>query len=213
MPNAPIIIRLPHNPGFVAWSHGWAYLAPFSELEDLVTQYLPSSVRMPTHNGKEITLRHLVTHTSGLPHIVDNLNPKRADQPFANYTVEELNAFLSGYKLTRDPGTKFEYSSLGIGLLGHAIALKAGTNYESLVVYRICRPLKDESNPRIQLTTARKAGDSLTVTEKPGHANIHHFAAKSGECRSNPAASGLTPQRRGQDPSLMGASPRPVFGN
>src|SRR5688572_30623835 len=126
------------------------------KLDDPVQKYLPASVRMPTRNGRQITLRHLVTHTSGLPHIAGNLNPKRADQPFADYTVEELNAFLSGYKLTREPGTKFEYSSLGAGLLGHVIALKAGSDYESLVVDRICRPLKMDST-RITLTSELKA--------------------------------------------------------
>jgi serine-type D-Ala-D-Ala carboxypeptidase/endopeptidase len=125
------------------------------KLDDPVQEYLPASVRMPTHNGKDITLRHLVTHTSGLPHIADNLYPDRADQPFANYTVAELNAFLSGHKLTREPGRKFEYSSLAVGLLGHVIALKAGTDYESLVVDRICRPLKMDST-RITLTPELK---------------------------------------------------------
>jgi CubicO group peptidase (beta-lactamase class C family) len=67
-----------------------------------------------------------------------------------------LNAFLSGYQLTHDPGTKFEYSSLGAGLLGHVIALKAGSDYESLVVDRICRPLKMDST-RITLTPELKA--------------------------------------------------------
>src|SRR5262245_62495811 len=58
-------------------------------LNDPVQKYLPASVRMPTYRGKEITLLHLATHTSGLPHIADNLKPQRADQPFADYTVEE----------------------------------------------------------------------------------------------------------------------------
>jgi CubicO group peptidase (beta-lactamase class C family) len=126
------------------------------KLDDPVQKYLPASVRMPTRNGKEITLLQLVTHTSGLPHIADNLDPKRPDQSFADYTVEELNTFLSGYQLTRDPGAKFEYSSLGAGLLGHVIALKAGSDYESLVVDRICRPLKMDST-RITLTPELKA--------------------------------------------------------
>src|SRR5438132_4283965 len=59
------------------------------------------------------------------------------------------------YQLTRDPGTKFEYSSLGAGLLGHVIALRAGMNYESLVVDRICRPLNMDST-RITLTPELK---------------------------------------------------------
>lgn len=126
------------------------------KLDDPVAKYMPKSVKMPTHNGKQITLRHLATHTSGLPHFAGNLNPKRVDQPFANYTVDELNAFLAGYQLTHDPGTKFEYSSLGAGLLGHVIALKAGSDYESLVVDRICRPLRMDST-RITVTPELKA--------------------------------------------------------
>ncbi len=126
------------------------------KLDDPVQKYLPASVKMPARNGKQITLLHLVTHTSGLPHIAENLNPKRPDQPFADYTVDELNTFLSNYQLTSDPGAKFQYSSLGAGLLGHVIALKAGSDYESLVVDRICRPLKMDST-RITLTPELKS--------------------------------------------------------
>jgi CubicO group peptidase (beta-lactamase class C family)/GH35 family endo-1,4-beta-xylanase len=126
------------------------------KLDDPVAKYLPASVKIPTRNGKEITLHHLATHTSGLPFLPDNLEPKRADNPRADYTVEQLYAFLSGYKLTSDPGTKYEYSTLGMCLLGQAIALKAGTDYESLVVDRICRPLKMDST-RIMLTPELKS--------------------------------------------------------
>jgi hypothetical protein len=97
-----------------------------------------------------------VPHTSGLPRNPENLDPKRADNPLAEYTAEKLYACLSGFKLTRYPGAKFEYSNLGSGLLGHVIALKAGTDYELLVAERICRPLKMEST-RITLTPELKA--------------------------------------------------------
>ena len=36
MPNSPITIRLPHSPGYAAWSHGWAFLDPFSEEGDFL---------------------------------------------------------------------------------------------------------------------------------------------------------------------------------
>lgn len=126
------------------------------KLNDPVAAYLPKSVRMPTHKGREITLLQLATHTSGLPRNPENLDPARADNPLAQYTAEKLYAYLSGCKLTRKPGVKFEYSNLGSGLLGHVIALKAGTDYESLVVERICRPLQMEST-RITLTPELKA--------------------------------------------------------
>ncbi len=125
-------------------------------LDDPVARYLPRSVKVPTRNGKEITLHHLATHCSGLPKVPDNLEPKRADNPYADYTVEKMYAFLSGYQLTQDPGAESRYSNLGMGLLGHVIALKAGTDYESLVVERICRPLKMDST-RITLSPELKA--------------------------------------------------------
>ena len=114
--------------------------------DDPVAKYLPKSVKMPTRNGKEITVRHLVAETSGLGTGANlNLDPKRADNPMADFTVEKMYAFLSGYQLANDPGTKHAHGGVGMGLLGHVIALKAGTNYESLVVDRICRPLKMDS--------------------------------------------------------------------
>ena len=121
------------------------------KLEDPVAKYLPSSVGALTHNGKPITLLRLATHTSGLPKIPDNLDPKHAENPYADYTVEKMYAFLSRYQPPRHREADWQYSSLGMGLLGHAIALEAGTNYESLVVDRICRPLKMDST-RIRLT-------------------------------------------------------------
>ena len=121
------------------------------KLHDPVAKYLPQSVKMPTRNGKEITLRQLVIHTSGLPANPDNLGPSWAD-----YRADQLYAFLSGYKLRHDPGARYHYSNLGASLLGHVIALKAGTNYESLVVDRICRPLR-MNDTLITLTPELKA--------------------------------------------------------
>jgi len=135
------------------------------KLDDPVAKYLPESVKMPTRNGKEITLLQLATHTSGLPRAPDYMDPKRADDQDADFTVEKLYAFLSGYQLTRDPGAKGEYSNLGMGLLGHVIALKAGTDYESLVVDRICRPLKMDST---QITVTPELKSRLAT----GHSQI-----------------------------------------
>jgi serine-type D-Ala-D-Ala carboxypeptidase/endopeptidase len=129
------------------------------KLDDPVAKHLPASVRMPTRNGREITLVQLATHSSGFPRMPDNFDPKRADNPYADYSLDQLHAFLSNCQLARDPGVEWEYSNLGMGLLGHVITLKAGTNYESLVVDRICRPLQMDST-RITLTpelTARFA--------------------------------------------------------
>jgi len=108
-------------------------------LDDPAAKYLPEHVRMPERSGKAITLLDLSTHRSGLPRVPGNLNPKDPTNPYADYSVDDLYQFLSGYTLPRDPGSEVEYSNLGGGLLGHILAHRAGTDYESLIRSRIAR--------------------------------------------------------------------------
>jgi D-alanyl-D-alanine-carboxypeptidase/D-alanyl-D-alanine-endopeptidase len=110
-------------------------------LDDPAAKYLPNTVTMPERNGRSITLRDLSTHTSGLPRLPSNLKPKDPQNPYAAYSVDDLYQFLSGYKLSRDPGSEFEYSNLGGGLLGHLLARHAGTDYEHLIKVRVTERL------------------------------------------------------------------------
>ena len=125
-------------------------------LNDPISKYLPKSVKTPTRAGKEITLLDLATQTSGLPRMPGNFAPKDPQNPFADYSVEQMYASISGYTLTRDIGAKYEYSNLGVGLLGHILALRAGTDYETLVRTRISKPLKMDSTS-IKLTPEMQA--------------------------------------------------------
>jgi len=115
------------------------------KLDDPVSKYLPSSVKVPERGGKQITLIDLATHTSGLPRLPDNLTPQDPDNPYVDYTVEQLYDFLSKYKLPRDIGSQYEYSNLGVGLLGHALARRANTDYATLVRKRVLDPLQMKS--------------------------------------------------------------------
>src|SRR6266508_973596 len=110
-------------------------------LTDPVAKFLPAKVKVPERAGRSITLQDLSTHTSGLPRLPTNMKPKDASNPYADYSFEDLYAFISGYELRRDIGVQYEYSNLGGGLLGHAVTLSAKTDYESLVRSRITGPL------------------------------------------------------------------------
>jgi len=110
-------------------------------LDDPAAKYLPENVRMPERNGKPITLLDLSTHRSGLPRVPDNMKLKDMHNPYADYRVNDLYQFLSSYELPRDPGSEFEYSNLGGGLLGHILAHRSGTDYDTLVRVRITEPL------------------------------------------------------------------------
>ena len=105
-------------------------------LDDPVAKYLPASVKMPARNGKQISFLDLATYRSGLPPLPDGI-PNDGDNPYANYTAEQLYAFLSSHTLRFDPGRRYEYANLGFGLLGHVLALKADAPYEELMVSRI----------------------------------------------------------------------------
>jgi CubicO group peptidase (beta-lactamase class C family) len=123
--------------------------------DDPVSKFLPATVKVPSRNGREITLLDLSMQVSGLPRLPDNLKPADPANPYADYDASKLYDFLSRYTLTRDPGEKYEYSNLAVGLLGHALALKAGMSYEELLRRRIFDPL-GMSGTSITLSEAQK---------------------------------------------------------
>jgi CubicO group peptidase (beta-lactamase class C family) len=132
-------------------------------LDDPVRQYLPPEVKVPSRNGKEITLVQLATHTSGLPiaptdlrwHVL--LRPSDWENPYAHYGPDKVYAFLAGCELTRDPGQAYEYSNLGMGLLGMALTRAAhAPSYEQLVRQEIADVL-NMPDTRIALDPAQRA--------------------------------------------------------
>jgi serine-type D-Ala-D-Ala carboxypeptidase/endopeptidase len=125
-------------------------------LTDPVSKYLPASVKVPERNNKKITLQDLSTQSSGLPRMPTNFHPKDDSNPYVDYSVEQLYQFISGYQLTRDIGAQYEYSNLGVGLLGHVLTLRAGQDYETMVRTRILDPLGMNST-RVTLTPDMKA--------------------------------------------------------
>lgn len=122
-------------------------------LDDPVQKLLAHTILVPKGKERQITLKDLATHSSGLPRMPSNFSPKDPGNPYADYTVLQMGQFLMKHKLQRQPGEKSEYSNLGMGLLGHALALKSGFDYESLVESKICGPL-GMSNTRITFDDA-----------------------------------------------------------
>lgn len=124
-------------------------------LDDPVQKYLPEAVKVPQVGERPITLVDLATHRSGLPRLPDNMNPADPGNPYADYTVEQMYAFVNGCKPKRGPGVAYEYSNFAMGLLGHVLARRADKDYETLVTERILRPLK-MNDTRIALDDAAR---------------------------------------------------------
>lgn len=111
------------------------------KLSDPIAKYLSPGVRAPSYNGNAITLLDLAEQNSGLPRLPSNLTAANPVNPYAAYTPQMLDSFLSSYSLTRAPGAQYEYSNLGVGLLGDLLARRAGVSYGTLVQSRVLRPL------------------------------------------------------------------------
>jgi CubicO group peptidase (beta-lactamase class C family) len=111
-------------------------------LNDPINKFLPDSIHVPSYHGKKITLEELATHTSGLPRMPSNFHPEDPLNPYANYNIRDLYEFLDHYKLTKSPGTSFQYSNLGVGLLGTLLIQAAGKSYSKLLHQYVIGPLQ-----------------------------------------------------------------------
>jgi CubicO group peptidase (beta-lactamase class C family) len=123
-------------------------------LEQSLETLLPTN-GTPEYRLGPISLRHLATHTSGLPRLPNNMRRADPANPYADYTVELLHDFLAKYEPTRAPGRTSAYSNLGAGLLGNVLAHRAGMSYEQLLRERITGPLGMDQTA-IDLTSAMK---------------------------------------------------------
>lgn len=105
-------------------------------INDLVQNYLPDSVTIHNFTSTEqVKLLHLATHTSGLPRLPTNFVSEKSKikDPYRNYSVNDLCFFINNYILPREPGTQYEYSNVGMGLLGYLETRAAGMTYENLL--------------------------------------------------------------------------------
>ncbi len=125
-------------------------------LNDTLQQRLPEGVAVPALNGRAITLLDLATQTSGLPSLPPNFEFGDPLNPYKDYSTAKMFSDLAEIQLTRPPGSGYEYSNLGFGLLGEALAQRAQIDYEQLVIHRICAPL-GMNRTRMTLTEELRA--------------------------------------------------------
>ncbi|MGJ8636789.1 MAG: serine hydrolase [Phycisphaerales bacterium] len=109
--------------------------------ETLVDDLLPEGEDAKDFKGTEVQLWHLTTHTSGWPTAPANLRPADPENPFLGYTEQMMYDYISNVSPMTEPGTKFEYSNLAVGLLGTLVSNNAESGYENLVIERVFEPL------------------------------------------------------------------------
>jgi CubicO group peptidase (beta-lactamase class C family) len=143
----------------------------------------------PAWRGREPTLLELATHRSGLPNspgavqrreLAFAAGLRRAD-PWAGVTREDYDRLASAESPRREPGGRMRYSSLGVGLLGDALAARAGTSYEELLAERVLRPL-GMAQTGVQPAGAVVPGHSRRGRPRPP---LHDHMPGAGSLRSS----------------------------
>jgi CubicO group peptidase (beta-lactamase class C family) len=100
-------------------------------LSDPIAKYLTGAPG--AWNG--ITVRHLLTHTSGISDYANGLDLRK------DYTEEELTKMAYAMKPLFTPGEKWQYSNTGYMLLGIIIRKASGTFYGDVLAERVFKPL------------------------------------------------------------------------
>ena len=124
-------------------------------LDQPLRELLPRNVKMPSWKQQDITLKHLLTHQSGLPRLPNNMPSLRTNNPYVDYTSKLAYEFLNSHKLQNAPGEKYAYSNFAMALAGHLICRQAEKSYDELLRTRLSDPLEMTST-RVELTRSMK---------------------------------------------------------
>jgi D-alanyl-D-alanine carboxypeptidase len=107
-------------------------------LDDPVVAHLPWFTYRNRHtDGPAVTIRQLLTHTSGLPR--ESAFPYWTDYEFP--TREQMIKALHEQESVFEPATRYKYSNLGMAILGEVVAAASGDSYDACVTRNILEPL------------------------------------------------------------------------
>ncbi|MDO8610888.1 MAG: serine hydrolase domain-containing protein [bacterium] len=107
------------------------------KLDSTISTYLPwfNSINDPHLN--DVTIRHLLTHTSGITRDGDTLHWIENNFPDLNH----LKKYISNLKLPFIANSRWKYSNLGYSILGALIEQVSGITYEDYIQINICQKL------------------------------------------------------------------------
>ncbi|MEJ2548780.1 MAG: serine hydrolase, partial [Gemmatimonadota bacterium] len=107
------------------------------ELDAPIDTYLPG---YPEPQGSEVTVHHLLNHTSGIPSYTGL--PEFGDEMMRDpYTPDELIDVVAGLPLEFEPGTRWAYNNSGYFILGRIIENVTGEEYDDVLRERLLEPL------------------------------------------------------------------------
>lgn len=107
------------------------------KLDDPIVKYIPE-FKMKGNGYETITVKHILTHTSGIPrHVSSNdwLNPI-----YGKYALEENLINAKDFELDFQPGSQYNYSNSAFDILGVVISRASGMQFEQYVTENVFEP-------------------------------------------------------------------------
>lgn len=111
-------------------------------LDDPLSKHVPEGTKVPEFDGQPIRIRHMMTHTSGLPALPSKLAMTNLEDPYAALTDKQLYGSLGDVVLTAAPGSTFSYSNFAMMLLSDIVARRSGKPFDTLIAEQIFVPLE-----------------------------------------------------------------------
>jgi D-alanyl-D-alanine carboxypeptidase len=112
------------------------------DLDAPVERYLPGVVRGHGNDGRVITVRQLLQHTSGLPDVLTYLTPQEVlRDPLAHYDTRDLVNIALAHPSIFEPGTAWRYSNTNYLVAGMLVEKVTGHSYGREIRRRILTPL------------------------------------------------------------------------
>jgi beta-lactamase class C len=120
---AAILTGILENEGYVSW-------------DDPVKKYLASFQMKDTSYASQLTIRHILNHTSGFPahtytDMLDN-----------GFSYDDIKASLANVPLTCKPGQVYAYQNVVYSLIGDVLLNATGIDYNNLLKQKIFNPLQ-----------------------------------------------------------------------
>ena len=154
-------------------------------LDTPVRELLPAGTVANRGSGKELTLLDLSSQHSGLPRMPTNFKPADPQNPYADYDAKQLYAFMKQQGVAMAPDAPFVYSNLGVGLLGQALANRAGKTYSELLQEEVTGPLgMNETAIRLSPSFQARFVQGYNARHSPAHAWDLDALAGAGGIRS-----------------------------
>ncbi|MFD6347942.1 serine hydrolase domain-containing protein [Streptomyces roseolus] len=143
------------------------------DLDDPVEKWLPGVVRGHGHDGRKVTVRQLLNHTSGIYNVTADpgfqekvFGPAFLQHRYDRWTPRQLVAVAMEHAPDFAPGTSWNYSNTNYVLAGMVIEKVTGRPYGKAVENRIIKPLK------LRATTVPGTDPTMPNPSSPAYSTL-----------------------------------------